>query len=137
MLDAERLLELMLTPPSVVTKPGAKELIVTNGEVEFQNVSFGYDPRKVAIKDMNFHAPGGKITALVGSTGGGKSTCLKLLFRFYDVCGGEIMIDGQNIQNVTLSSLREQIGVVPQVVLNILSSLALRLPLGIGSEIIQ
>jgi len=115
MLDAERLLQLMQTAPSVVTKPGAKDLVVTTGEVSFQDVSFGYDPRKGAIKGMNFQAAGGKITALVGVTGGGKSTCLKLLFRFYDVTDGAITIDGQDIREVTLPSLREQIGVVPQV----------------------
>ncbi|RPB23118.1 hypothetical protein L211DRAFT_883629, partial [Terfezia boudieri ATCC MYA-4762] len=114
MLDAERLLQLMQTAPSVVTKPGAEDLVVTKGEVSFRNVSFGYDPRKGAIKGMNFQAPGGKITALVGVSGGGKSTCLKLLFRFYDVTDGAITIDGQDIREVTLPSLREQIGVVPQ-----------------------
>lgn len=115
MLDAERLLQLMLTKPSVVTKPDASELVITRGEVAFEKVTFGYDPRRGAIKDMSFQAPGGKITALVGATGGGKSTCLKLLFRFYDVSSGSITIDGQDIRDVTLSSLREQIGVVPQV----------------------
>ncbi|KAF8446531.1 hypothetical protein BGX38DRAFT_1143311 [Terfezia claveryi] len=114
MLDAERLLQLMQMAPSVVTKSGAEDLVVTTGEVSFRNVSFGYDPRKGAIKGMNFQAAGGKITALVGMSGGGKSTCLKLLFRFYDVTDGAITIDGQDIREVTLPSLREQIGVVPQ-----------------------
>lgn len=115
MLDAERLLQLMLTKSSVVTKPDANELVITQGEVTFGNVTFGYDPRRGAIKDMSFQAQGGKTTALVGATGGGKSTCLKLLFRFYDVSSGSITIDGHDIRDVTLSSLREQIGVVPQV----------------------
>ena len=115
MLDAERLLELFQTKASVVNKPNAKDLVITDGEVVFENVSFSYDARKGAITDMNFKAQGGHTTALVGETGGGKSTCLKLLFRFYDVTGGSVKIDGQDVRDVSLSSLREQIGVVPQV----------------------
>ena len=115
MLDAERLLELLQTKPSVMTKPGAKDLTIVNGDVTFQDVVFSYEGGKGAIQNMNFIAPGGKITALVGETGGGKSTCLKLLFRFYDVSEGGVIIDGQDIRDVTLESLRDQIGVVPQV----------------------
>lgn len=114
MLDAERLLELFQTKPTVVDKPGAMDLKLISGEIEFENVKFSYDPRKPAINGINFKAPGGSTIALVGETGGGKTTCLKLLFRFFDVESGAIKIDGQDIKDVTLWSLRENMGVVPQ-----------------------
>ncbi|KAL7267837.1 hypothetical protein RUND412_009559 [Rhizina undulata] len=114
MLDAERLLELFQTKPSIVDRPMARDLQNIRGEVEFENVSFAYDPRKPAIKDMSFRAPPGSTVAFVGETGGGKTTCLKLLFRFYDVISGAIKIDGQDIRDITLWSLRENMGVVPQ-----------------------
>ncbi|KAI5805492.1 hypothetical protein DFH27DRAFT_644061 [Peziza echinospora] len=114
MLDAERLLELFETKATVVSKPCATDLVITKGEVSFEDVSFSYDARKGAITGMSFIAPGGQTTALVGETGGGKSTCLKLLFRFYDVTSGSVKIDGQDVREVSLDSLRDQIGVVPQ-----------------------
>ncbi|KAI5838618.1 hypothetical protein DFP73DRAFT_616350 [Morchella snyderi] len=114
MLDAERLLELFQTKPTVVDKPGAMDLKLISGEIEFENVKFSYDPRKPAINGINFKAPGGSTIALVGETGGGKTTCLKLLFRFFDVESGAIKIDGQDIKDVTLWSLRDNMGVVPQ-----------------------
>lgn len=115
MLDAERLLELFQRKPSVVDKPGAQEFQLKSGEIEFSDVCFAYDPRKPAIKNMSFRVPGGSTVALVGETGGGKTTCLKLLFRFFDVNSGSIKIDDQDIRGVTLWSLRENMGVVPQV----------------------
>lgn len=115
MLDAERLLELFQTKPTVVDKPGAKDLQLVSGEIEFENVKFSYDVRKPAINGITFKAPGGSTIALVGETGGGKTTCLKLLFRFFDVDSGAIRIDGQDIKDVTVWSLRENMGVVPQV----------------------
>lgn len=115
MLDAERLLELFQTKPTVVDKPGAKDLQLTGGEIEFDNVKFSYDIRKPAINGISFKAPGGSTIALVGETGGGKTTCLKLLFRFYDAQSGAIRIDGQDIKDVTVWSLRDNMGVVPQV----------------------
>jgi|SRR5579862_4506566 len=117
MLDAERLLELFQTEPSVKDSEAAVGFVLGDGRVDFQNVNFAYDPRKPTLKNVTFHAAPGNTVALVGETGGGKSTILKLLFRFYDVCGGSIQVDGQDIRNVTLSSLRESIGVVPQVTL--------------------
>ncbi|KAF8477259.1 P-loop containing nucleoside triphosphate hydrolase protein [Kalaharituber pfeilii] len=113
-INTERLLELLNTQPSVASKPGALDLVIGNGEIEFKDVSFAYDARKGAINGISFIAPGGKVTALVGESGGGKSTTLKLLFRFYDPTEGSINIDDQDIRDVTLSSLRNQIGVVPQ-----------------------
>ncbi|KAH0559764.1 hypothetical protein GP486_003715 [Trichoglossum hirsutum] len=115
MLDAERLLELFQTKPSVKDMENAVEFRFKDGRVDFENVNFQYDPRKLTLKDITFSAGPGKTVALVGETGGGKSTILKLMFRFYDVASGSIKIDGQDIRDVTLSSLRECIGAVPQV----------------------
>ncbi|KAI8931730.1 hypothetical protein NX059_011373 [Plenodomus lindquistii] len=114
LIDAERLLQLLNTKPSVADQDGAKDIVVHTGEVEFKNVDFHYDERKPIIKDVNLKAGGGQTIAFVGETGGGKSTMLKLLFRFYDVTGGSIMIDGQDLRSVTQSSLRDALGLVPQ-----------------------
>lgn len=114
LIDAERLLQLLNTKPSVSDPPHAPDLVVKAGKVEFKNVSFAYDARKQIIKNVDFAVEGGKTIAFVGETGGGKSTMLKLLFRFYDVSTGEVLIDGQDLRSVTLSSIRESIGLVPQ-----------------------
>jgi ABC-type transport system involved in Fe-S cluster assembly fused permease/ATPase subunit len=114
LIDAERLLQLLNTKPSVADQDGAGELMVKEGKVEFKDVEFAYDPRKPIIRGVNLQAEGGQTIAFVGETGGGKSTMLKLLFRFYDVTGGSIMIDGQDLRSVSQSSLREALGLVPQ-----------------------
>ncbi|RDL42197.1 p-loop containing nucleoside triphosphate hydrolase [Venustampulla echinocandica] len=114
LMDAERLLELFLTKPTIIESPNAKPLKFSKGLVKFDGVSFAYDDRKPTLKDVTFSVPSGKTVALVGETGGGKSTILKLIERFYDVKAGTISIDGQDIRDVTLTSLREKIGVVPQ-----------------------
>ncbi|KAF2675836.1 ATP-binding cassette-type vacuolar membrane transporter-like protein Hmt1, partial [Lentithecium fluviatile CBS 122367] len=114
LIDAERLLQLLNTKPTVADHENAEELVVKAGEVEFKEIVFAYDPRKQVIKNVSFSVEGGKTVAFVGETGGGKSTMLKLLFRFYDVTNGSIMIDGQDLRSVTLSSLRESLGLVPQ-----------------------
>ena len=114
LIDAERLLQMLNTKPTVADKEGAKDIEVHTGEVEFKDVAFHYDPRKPIIKNVSLKAKGGQTIAFVGETGGGKSTMLKLLFRFYDVTGGSIVIDGQDVRSVTQSSLRENLGVVPQ-----------------------
>jgi ABC-type transport system involved in Fe-S cluster assembly fused permease/ATPase subunit len=114
LIDAERLLQLLNTKPTVADKENAQDLVVTEGKVEFQGIDFAYDERKKIIKDVNFSAEGGQTIAFVGETGGGKSTILKLLFRFYDVMNGCVLIDGQDVRSVTLSSLREALGLVPQ-----------------------
>ena len=98
--------------PSV--KDGQEIFEFKRGTIHFHDVGFSYDGQKDVIKDFNFHAAPGQKVALVGETGGGKSTILRLLFRFYDVNKGSITIDDQNIRNFTLSSLRQHIGVVPQ-----------------------
>jgi ABC-type transport system involved in Fe-S cluster assembly fused permease/ATPase subunit len=114
LIDAERLLQLLNTKPSVDDQEGAKDIVVHTGEVEFKDVDFHYDERKPIIKGVNLKAKGGQTVAFVGETGGGKSTMLKLLFRFYDVTSGSITIDGQDLRSVTQASLREALGVVPQ-----------------------
>ncbi|KAF2250456.1 P-loop containing nucleoside triphosphate hydrolase protein [Trematosphaeria pertusa] len=114
LIDAERLLQLLKTKPTVADHENARDLVVKEGKVEFKDVEFSYDTRKQIIKNVNFAAEGGQTVAFVGETGGGKSTMLKLLFRFYDVTNGSIMIDGQDLRSITLSSLRESLGLVPQ-----------------------
>ena len=112
LIDAEQLLELFQTPISI--KDGPKEIEYNKGQVDFQNVDFFYDEKKEVLKDISFRVNPGQTVALVGTTGSGKSTILKLLFRFYDVKGGSIRIDDQDLRDVSVSSLRELIGVVPQ-----------------------
>ncbi|KAM0343009.1 hypothetical protein ACHAPU_009039 [Fusarium lateritium] len=113
-IDAERLLDIMRTQPSVENQKGARPLKFVAGEVDFEKVSFSYDKTKGIIRDVSFHVPAGQTVAFVGATGAGKSTLIKLLDRFYDVGEGRICIDGQDIRDVDLFSLRDRIGVVPQ-----------------------
>jgi ABC-type transport system involved in Fe-S cluster assembly fused permease/ATPase subunit len=113
-VDAERLLQLLQTVPTVKSGPNARPLIAEKGEVIFKDVSFSYDERKTTLNKLNFTVQPGQTVAFVGETGGGKSTTLKLLFRFYDVKDGSITIDGQDLRDVTLDSLRQELGVVPQ-----------------------
>ena len=94
--------------------PGAKPLVVTSGTVRFDDVRFAYDPERPILKGLSFEVPAGKTVAIVGPSGAGKSTISRLLFRLYDVSGGRILIDGQDIRNVTQASLRAAIGMVPQ-----------------------
>src|SRR4051794_28904012 len=100
--------------PEIKDRPGAKPLTVTNGAVRFEGVSFAYEPERAILKDLSFEVPAGKTIAVVGPSGAGKSTINRLLFRFYDVTGGRILIDGQDIRDVTQDSLRAAISVVPQ-----------------------
>jgi ATP-binding cassette subfamily B protein len=87
---------------------------VNGGEISFENVTFGYKPDRVILKDVSFKVPAGKTVAIVGPSGAGKSTISRLLFRFYDVGAGAIRIDGQDLRSVTQKSLRAVIGIVPQ-----------------------
>ncbi|PNY25294.1 Heavy metal tolerance protein [Tolypocladium capitatum] len=114
LIDAEWLYQLLQTKPSVGDRKGARDVRLEGGRVEFKNVSFAYGPDRPIIQDMSFTAEPGQSIALVGETGGGKSTTLKLLYRFYDVSSGSITIDGQDVRDVTLDSLRESLGAVPQ-----------------------
>ncbi|KAF9903556.1 ATP-binding cassette sub- B member 6, mitochondrial [Linnemannia zychae] len=113
-IDMEKMLDLFQEPVEIQDLPEAKPLVMTGGEVVFENVSFGYNPQNPNLKSVSFKIPHGKKLALVGPSGGGKSTILRLLFRFYDPTQGRILIDGQDIRMVTQSSLRRRIGIVPQ-----------------------
>lgn len=110
----ENMFELLREEQEVIDAPGAGPLIVKRGQVEFNNVSFGYVGEKTILKNVTFTVPAGKTVAIVGPSGAGKSTIMRLLFRFYDVEQGSISIDGQNVKTVKQDSLRSAIGVVPQ-----------------------
>ncbi|EFN81504.1 ATP-binding cassette sub-family B member 6, mitochondrial [Harpegnathos saltator] len=113
-IDMENMFELLREEQEVIDAPGAGLLDVKRGQVEFSNVSFGYSPEKLVLKNISFIVPAGKTVALVGPSGAGKSTIMRLLFRFYDVEQGAVIIDGQNVKTVKQESLRSAIGVVPQ-----------------------
>ena len=112
--DMESMFKLLSEQAEVEDKADAKPLIFSGGEVHFDCVSFHYDKRRSILKDITFCVEQGKTVALVGSSGSGKSTISRLLFRFYDPNEGNIFIDGQNIRNITQTSLRSAIGMVPQ-----------------------
>ncbi|WP_448206054.1 ABCB family ABC transporter ATP-binding protein/permease [Azospirillum sp. sgz302134] len=112
--DLESMVKLLSVDREVADAPGSRPLSVTGGEVRFEGVEFGYDPRRPILKGVSFSVPAGKTVAIVGPSGAGKSTIGRLLFRFYDVSNGRILIDGQDIRDVTQSSLRAAIGIVPQ-----------------------
>lgn len=112
--DIERLFTLLDVPQEIKDKPTAKPLELKGGEVRFVNVHFGYDPDRKILHGVDFTVPAGHNVAIVGASGAGKSTLSRLLFRFYDVASGEILIDGQDIRDVTQASLRTAIGIVPQ-----------------------
>ena len=114
LVDLEVMFALLNRPPEITDKPGARPLDVFEGEVVFDNVRFAYDIERPILKGISFRVPSGKMVALVGPSGAGKSTVSRLLFRFYDVTGGRILIDGQDIRDVTQNSLRHAIGMVPQ-----------------------
>jgi subfamily B ATP-binding cassette protein MsbA len=114
MAAAQRVFNILDMVPEVVDRPGAQDLPPARGEVEFKNVVFGYDPGEPVINGISFKAGAGQLIAIVGPSGAGKTTVANLLSRFYDIDGGEILIDGINIKDVTASSLRGQIGIVPQ-----------------------
>ncbi|XP_005191059.1 ATP-binding cassette sub-family B member 6 [Musca domestica] len=113
-VDMENMFELLKEEEEVVDAPGSSPLLTAGGAIEFSNVSFGYSPEKIVLRNVSFSVPPGKTVAIVGPSGAGKSTIVRLLFRFYDVQSGSILIDGQNIKLVTQQSLRQAIGVVPQ-----------------------
>src|SRR6202140_3935908 len=100
--------------PEIKDIPGAKPLVVTSGDIRFDDVRFSYDSERPILKGLSFEVPAGKTVAIVGPSGAGKSTISRLLFRLYDVSSGKILIDGQDIRNVTQASLRASIGMVPQ-----------------------
>ncbi|MFC5971038.1 ABC transporter ATP-binding protein [Halomarina salina] len=112
--SSSRIFGLMDEPSRIVEDPDADELVVDEGEVVYDDVTFGYDEEETIVEDVSFHVEGGETLALVGPTGAGKSTVLKLLLRMYDVDEGAITIDGQDLRDVTIPSLRQNIGYVSQ-----------------------
>ncbi len=112
--DMEKLFGLLHRPPEIVDAPDAETLAITAGEVRFEGVVFAYDPRRPILDDVSFVIPAGRKLAVVGASGAGKSTLSRLLFRFFDVTSGRILIDDQDIRQVTQASLRRHIGMVPQ-----------------------
>jgi len=113
-IDIEKMFDVLARPAEIKDIPGAKPLVVTSGNVRFEDVRFSYEPERAILKGLSFEVPAGKTVAIVGPSGAGKSTISRLLFRLYDISSGAILIDGQDIRNVTQASLRAAIGMVPQ-----------------------
>jgi len=112
--DIEEMFKLLDQKPEIEDKPNAPALNVVGPTIRFNDVTFHYDPDRPILKGVSFEVPAGKTVAIVGPTGAGKSTISRLLYRFYDVTGGSITIDGQDLRDVTQHSLRSVIGMVPQ-----------------------
>jgi ATP-binding cassette subfamily B protein len=113
-IDMEKMFALLDEDPDVADAPGAIPLNAPRGDVVFENVSFAHEGRDMGLDAVCFTAPAGRTTAIVGPSGAGKSTILKLLFRFYDPLSGRVLIDGQDLREVTQESLRSALGLVPQ-----------------------
>jgi ATP-binding cassette, subfamily B, heavy metal transporter len=113
-IDIEKMFNVLSRNPEIKDVADAKPLLVTSGHLRFEDVRFSYDPERAILKGLSFEVPAGKTVAIVGPSGAGKSTISRLLFRLYDVSSGRILIDGQDIRNVTQNSLRASIGMVPQ-----------------------
>ncbi|MCB1380430.1 MAG: ABC transporter ATP-binding protein/permease [Alphaproteobacteria bacterium] len=114
LIDVEQMFSLLKVNAEIRDRPGAPPLAVSDAEVEFDDVNFAYDSSRPILRGLSFRIPSGKTVAIVGPSGAGKSTVSRLLYRFYDVTGGRILIDGQDISGVTQTSLRSVIGMVPQ-----------------------
>ncbi|KYK49248.1 metal ABC transporter permease [Bradyrhizobium liaoningense] len=113
-IDIEKMFNVLGREAEIKDAPGAKPLVISAGIVRFEDVRFAYEPSRPILKGISFEVPAGKTVAIVGPSGAGKSTISRLLFRLYDVSGGKILIDGQDIRDVTQASLRASIGMVPQ-----------------------
>src|SRR5262249_16223402 len=113
-LDIETMFAILARDPEITDRPGAPPLEVREGAIRFEDVRFAYEPARPTLKGLSFEVPAGRTVAIVGPVGAGKSTVSRLLYRFYEVTGGRILIDGQDIRDVTQTSLRDAIGMVPQ-----------------------
>ena len=113
-IDIENMFAILARKAEIEDRPDARPLKVRSGTIRFENVSFAYEPARPILKGLNFEVAAGRSVAIVGPSGAGKSTISRLLFRFYDVTGGRILIDGEDIRDVTQASLRAAIGMVPQ-----------------------
>jgi ATP-binding cassette subfamily B protein len=113
-IDIEKMFDVLARDPEIRDREDAQPLLVTSGNVRFEDVRFAYESTRPILKDLSFDVPAGKTVAIVGPSGAGKSTISRLLFRLYDVSAGRILIDGQDIRDVTQASLRASIGMVPQ-----------------------
>ncbi|MGY6531664.1 ABCB family ABC transporter ATP-binding protein/permease [Glycocaulis sp.] len=113
-IDLERLFETLKLVPDVQDRPGAGELKVTEGRMEFENVTFAHEGRSRSVENLSFDVPGGSFVGIAGPSGSGKSTTLRLILRFFDPDRGRVLIDGQDIAHVTQESLRNAMGLVPQ-----------------------
>ena len=113
-IDIEMMFEILGRDPEIEDKPNATALVVTDGHLRFEDVHFAYDPAREILRGISFEVPAGRTVAIVGPSGAGKSTLSRLLFRFYEPTAGRITIDGQDVSDVTQTSLREAIGMVPQ-----------------------
>lgn len=114
LVDMELMFKLLANQPEIQDQPQAQPFIIGKGEIRFENVSFHYQPARPILQNISFTVPAGHKIALVGASGAGKSTIARLLFRFYEVTGGRILIDGQDTHCVKQASLRAAIGIVPQ-----------------------
>ncbi len=114
LIDIDDMFRIIGKAPEIADAAGALPLVVSDGVLRFENVTFAYTPARPILKGISFEVPAGRTVAIVGPSGAGKSTISRLIFRFYDVTGGAITIDGQDIRAVTQSSLRDAIGMVPQ-----------------------
>ena len=114
LIDMQRLFDLLAEKPDIIEDPDAKQLVLSKGEIRFENVSFRYQDKVALLEDLNFTIESGQTLAIVGPSGAGKSTLSRLLFRFYDPLSGRILIDGQDIRHCSLQSLRSVMSFVPQ-----------------------
>jgi ATP-binding cassette subfamily B protein len=114
LIDIETMFGILAREPEIKDRPGAPPLVVRAGTIRFEDVRFAYEPARPILKGLSFEVPAGRTVAIVGPSGAGKSTVSRLIFRFYEITGGRILIDGQDIRDVTQASLRQAIGMVPQ-----------------------